>query len=54
MPDLLFLHDSSLDDPTAFKPQMVVYTDQAAPWDLIDPNPLAFEAMAPREAMAPG
>jgi len=37
MPDMLLFHAATLDDPGQFKPQMVVYTDTAQPWDHIDP-----------------
>lgn len=36
-PDMVFFHAASLDDPAQFKPQKVVYTATAQPWDLIDP-----------------
>ena len=44
-PDLVFVRASSLDDPDIFKPQMVVYTDRAPAWDVMDSNLPAFEGM---------
>ncbi len=46
MPGLVFVRASSLDDPDAFKPQMVVYTDRAPAWDVMD-------AALPRFALMP-
>ena len=37
MPDTFVFHAATLDDPSSFKPQMVVYSDSAQPWDCIDP-----------------
>lgn len=37
MPDLVFVRASSLDDPDAVSPQMVVYASRAPAWDLVDP-----------------
>lgn len=37
MPDMIFFHAATLDDPSLFSPQMVVYSDTAQPWDHIDP-----------------
>ena len=53
MPGLMFLRASSLDDLEVFKPQVVVYTKRAAPWDHIDPNLPAFETMPPAQAIPP-
>jgi len=38
MPDMLFFHAATLDDPSQYKPHMVVHTDTAQPWDHIDPS----------------
>ena len=38
MPDTLVFHVSTLDNPALYKPQMVVYSDSAQPWDCIDPT----------------
>jgi hypothetical protein len=45
MPGMVFVRASSLDDPEAFKPQMVVYTDRAASWDHMDASLPRFAAM---------
>ncbi|MEE9590482.1 MAG: hypothetical protein V3V97_20955, partial [Hyphomicrobiaceae bacterium] len=36
MTGVVFVRASSLDDPEAFEPQMVAYTDRAASWDHMD------------------
>jgi hypothetical protein len=45
VPGMVFVRASSLDDPQAFRPQMVVYTDRAASWDHMDPSLPRFAAM---------
>ncbi len=45
--DLLFLRASSLDDPSVFAPQMVVYTSRAPTWDLMDSSLPAFPENPP-------
>ena len=47
MPDLAFLHASSLDDPEIFQPGIVVFTDSAVSWDRVDPNLTRFPGMPP-------
>jgi hypothetical protein len=37
-PEMVFLHAATLDDPRLFKPQKVVWTSQAQPWDFVDPD----------------
>ena len=37
MPERLYLHAATLDDPSIFKPTFVVFQDAAQPWDVIDP-----------------
>ena len=37
-PQYLFFHAATLDDPSFFKPQMVVYSESAQPWDHVDPS----------------
>jgi len=37
MPGTLVFHAATLDDPSAFKPKMVVFSDSAQPWDHVDP-----------------
>ena len=36
-PELLFFHAGTLDDPSIFEPQMVVYESSKQPWDHVDP-----------------
>ena len=43
MPDHLFLRAASLDDPSRFVPNMLVYTGRAQPWDRVDPELMSFE-----------
>ena len=50
-PDMLFLRAPSLDDPSLFQPQLLVFTASAQRWDLIDPALPSFEGMPPPEAM---
>jgi hypothetical protein len=38
----------SLDDPSIFKPQFVVYTDRGHKWDKLDPAVKTFARMPPR------
>jgi hypothetical protein len=45
MPGLVFIRVSSLDDVEIFRPQMVVYTDRAASWDMMDPSLPGFARM---------
>ena len=37
MPELLFFHAGTLDDPSTFTPQIVVFEDSKQPWDHVDP-----------------
>jgi len=37
-PDTLFIHASTLDDPSIFEPNTVVWTESAQPWDYINPE----------------
>ncbi|MDH3695326.1 MAG: GFA family protein [Gammaproteobacteria bacterium] len=37
-PELYFFHAATMDDPSAFKPQVVVYEDSKQPWDYVDPD----------------
>ncbi|MHA1524011.1 MAG: GFA family protein [Alphaproteobacteria bacterium] len=36
-PGLIFFHAGSLDDPSQFKPEMVVHASAKQPWDHVDP-----------------
>jgi len=47
MPDAMVVKASSLDDPTAFRPQMVLYTDRGHDWDYLDPSLARFAKMPP-------
>ncbi len=37
-PQYLFFHAATLDDPSVYKPQMVVYSESKQPWDHVDPS----------------
>ena len=37
-PQYLFFHAATLDDPSSYKPQMVVYSEFKQPWDFVDPK----------------
>jgi hypothetical protein len=37
-PDTVFFHAATLDDPSLFRPQTVVYLKSKQPWDCVDPN----------------
>ena len=37
-PDTLFFHAATLDDPSLFQPQAVVWSKGKQPWDYLDPN----------------
>lgn len=45
MPDAVVVKASSLDDPTMFRPQMVLYTDRGYEWDHLDPALTRFAKM---------
>lgn len=45
MPGLLVLRAGSLDDPSVYSPQMVVYLSSRQPWVTLDPNLPTFETM---------
>lgn len=47
MPQLTTVAAASLDDPSQFHPQLVVYTCSAQPWDRMDPALPQFERMPP-------
>ena len=38
MPEIYFFHAGTMDDPSGFKPQIVVYEDSKQPWDHVDPK----------------
>ena len=37
-PQFLFFHAATLDDPSVYKPEMVVYAAFKQPWDHVDPD----------------
>lgn len=37
-PELLFFHAASLDDPSVFEPQKVVWSSSKQVWDYVDPQ----------------
>ena len=48
MPDFFTVHAASLDDPSRFKPQTVMYGVRGYAWDSIDPALPKFDRMPPR------
>lgn len=52
MPDVFVASAASLDDPTRFRPQLIMWTAAAQPWDQVDPDLPRFEKLPPREAAA--
>lgn len=47
MPDVFAVRAASLDDPALYRPELVVWTAAAQPWDLVDPSLPQFEKMPP-------
>ena len=47
MPDGMVIHVGSLDDPSVFNPQMLVYSTRGQPWDHVDGPFPKFERMPP-------
>jgi hypothetical protein len=47
MPDMFVVHAASLDDPSRYKPQMVLYTTRGYVWDRLDPALPKFDKMPP-------
>jgi hypothetical protein len=37
-PDFVFFHAATLDDPSQYRPQSVVWTRSRQPWDHLDPS----------------
>jgi hypothetical protein len=50
-PGFIFVRASTLDDPSVFQPQMIVYTRNATPWDRPPEGLPAFDGMPPAEQM---
>jgi hypothetical protein len=42
-PDITFIVASSLDDPSAFKPQQAIWTSCAQHWDMLDTGLQQFD-----------
>lgn len=51
MPGVVVIRASSLDDQEHFKPQLIVYAERAASWDLMDSNLPSFATMPPEETV---
>ena len=49
-PEVVFLRASSLDDPEAFEPGMIVFASRAPSWAQLDPKLPTFPEMAPPPA----
>jgi hypothetical protein len=47
MPGFFFVRAASLDEPSGFAPQMVVYTASGCAWDHLDPALPRFAKMPP-------
>jgi hypothetical protein len=47
MPDLFTVHAASLDDPSRYQPQVVLYTARGHAWDKLDPALPTFDRMPP-------
>ena len=54
MPEIFVARAGSLDDPSRFEPQMVLWTKAAQPWDELDPELTRFEKMPPPQEPAAG
>lgn len=46
---VFFVHASTLDDPSWFKPAIDIFTASAQPWDIMDPALAKFEKMPPMD-----
>ena len=47
MPDFFTVHAASLDDPSRYKPEMVIYRVRGHAWDHVDPALPKFDQMPP-------
>ena len=45
LPDVTMVSAGSLDDPSVFKPEFVVYTSRGHAWDLVDPAVPSYPKM---------
>jgi hypothetical protein len=48
MPELFTVQAASLDDPTRFKPEVMMYGVRAYAWDHVDPALTKFDTMPPK------
>jgi hypothetical protein len=48
-PGVIWLTAGSLDDPSRFKPEHIVYAQSAHHWDYLDPALTVFRQMPPRK-----
>jgi hypothetical protein len=48
MPQVFVATAASLDDPSRYRPQQVLWASAAQPWDHLDPAITRFEKMPPR------
>jgi hypothetical protein len=48
IPDMCAIVVGSLDDPSVFKPQVVVYASRGYAWDHLDPALPRFDKLPPR------
>lgn len=46
---ILVIRPSSLDDPSAFSPQIEIFTDRSQPWDQMSPDTAKFPGMPPHD-----
>lgn len=46
-PDIIAIHPGSLDDPSAFAPQLVVFAEKGNAWDRVDASLPKFPGMPP-------
>ena len=53
VPDMTTVAAGSLDDPSLFKPQLIVYTSRGHAWDRIDPALPSYPVMPPRPGAEP-
>jgi hypothetical protein len=51
MPNMLIVTAGSLDDPSRFVPQLIVYTSRGQTWDKVDPTLMSFARMPPPAGM---
>lgn len=48
MPEMIFVRASTLDDPSLFNPQLVVYAARAPAWDPVNAGIPSFPELPPR------